>query len=90
MPEVLAPHVCGEGPRRRCEAERRRPAVPSNAWWGVDAREGDKVASCSRPKGPQEPHTGQASWAQGVFVDPPIFHNHRKVLVGVFDESEIF
>jgi hypothetical protein len=49
-----------------------------------------RCASCSRPKGPQEPHTDRASWAQGIFVDPAILHNHRKVLVGVFDEPEIF
>ena len=31
-----------------------------------------------------------ASFAQCIFVDPAILHNHRKVLVRVFDELDIF
>ena len=32
----------------------------------------------------------KASFAQCIFVDPAILHNHRKVLVRVFDELDIF
>jgi hypothetical protein len=90
MPEALASHVCGEGPRRRCEAERRRPAVPSNGWWGVAAREGDKVYVGFATQGTTGTPHGSASWAQGIFVDPAILHNHRKVLLGVLDEPDLF
>lgn len=56
---------------------------------GVAAREGDKVCAIFATEGTTREHTDRASFAQCIFVDPAILHDHRKVLVGVFDELDI-